>query len=223
MSHYGLNGRFLLDKIPIEFSEIPRAQWNGTVTPAAQTLPKPVRAFSYCSCKKYTKVRYWGDLRRTIWSTGKGPTKMRTGQSGPCSFKFRSDQTEMVHSNGCTNRNFRNFGLNGKRPLNYWKCVSNFPSPDWHYWRWLFELFNHGAFSILVNTLPPRTRFLHCFADGLNQKFISVCGASCRVVRCQVLRIKWNFKFLERKKVFVISKSVVFKEWSQEETDKARS
>ena len=72
MSHYGLNGRFLLDKIPIEFSEIPRAQWNGTVTPAAQTLPKPVRAFSYCSCKKYTKVRYWGDLRRTIWSNGKG-------------------------------------------------------------------------------------------------------------------------------------------------------
>ena len=118
------------------------------------------------------------------------PTKMRTGQSGPCTFKFRSDQTEVVHSSGCTNRNFRNFGLNGKRPLNYWKCVSNFPSPDWHYWRWLFELFNHGAFSILVNTLPPRTLFRHCFADGLNQKFISVCGAWCRVVRCQVLRIQ---------------------------------
>ena len=129
----------------------------------------------------------------------------------------------MVHSNGCTNRNFRNFGLNGKGPLNYWKCVSNFPSPDWHYWRWLFELFNHGAFSILVNTLRPRTLFRHCFADGLNQKFISVCGSSCRVVRCQVLRIQWNFKSLERKKVFVISKSVVLKGWSQEETDKASS
>ena len=118
------------------------------------------------------------------------PTKMTTGQSGPCTFKFRSNQSEMVHSIGCTNRNFRNFGFDGKCPLNYWKCVSNFPSPDWHYWRWLFELFNHGAFSILVNTLRPRTLFRHCFADGLNQKFISVCGASCRVVRCQVLRIQ---------------------------------
>ena len=29
---------------------------------------------------------------------------------------FRSDQTEMVRSIWCTNRNFRNFGLNGKRP-----------------------------------------------------------------------------------------------------------
>ena len=29
---------------------------------------------------------------------------------------FRSDQTEMVRSILCTNRNFRNFGLNGKRP-----------------------------------------------------------------------------------------------------------
>ena len=202
---------------------------NGTVLWLRLHRPDPShRAFSYCSCKKYTKVRYWGDLRETIWSNGKGhfvPTDQndQTGQSGPCTFKFRSDQTEMVHSIGCTNRNFRNFGFDGKCPLNYWKCVSNFPSPDWHYWRWLFELFNHGAFSILVNTLRPRTLFRHCFADGLNQKFISVCGASCRVVRCQVLRIQWNFKSLERKKVFVISKSVVLKGWSQEETDKASS
>ena len=29
---------------------------------------------------------------------------------------FRSDQTEMVRSISCTKRNFRNFGLNGKRP-----------------------------------------------------------------------------------------------------------
>ena len=65
--------------------------------------------------------------------------------------------------------------------------------------------------QILVNTLRPRTIFPHCFADGLNQKFISVCGARCSVVRCQVLRIQWNFKFLERKKVSVISKSVVLK------------
>ena len=29
---------------------------------------------------------------------------------------FRSDQTEMVRSIWCSNRNYRNFGLNGKRP-----------------------------------------------------------------------------------------------------------
>ena len=29
---------------------------------------------------------------------------------------FRSDQTEKVRSIWCTNRNYRNFGLNGKRP-----------------------------------------------------------------------------------------------------------
>ena len=153
---------------------------NGTVLWLRLHRPDPShRAFSYCSCKKYTKVRYWGDLRRTIWSNGKGhfvPTHQndQTGQSGPCTFKFRSDQTELVHSNGCT-------------------------------------------------TLRPRTLFRHCFADGLNQKFISVCGSSCRVVRCQVLRIQWNFKSLERKKVFVISKSFVLKGCSQEETDKASS
>ena len=68
------------------------------------------------------------------WKGNFAPTDQndQTGHSGPCSFKFRSDQTEMVHSIGCTNQNFLNFGLNGKRPLNYWKCVSNFPSPDWH-------------------------------------------------------------------------------------------
>ena len=95
---------------------------NGTVLWLRLHRPDPShRAFSYCSCKKYTKVRYWGDLRETIWSNGKGhfvPTDQndQTGQSGPCTFKFRSNQTEMVHSIGCTNRNFRNFGLNWKLP-----------------------------------------------------------------------------------------------------------
>ena len=128
---------------------------NGTLLWLRLHRPDPKqRTFSYCSCEKYTKVRYWGGLRRTVWWNGKGhfvPTDQndQTGQSGPCTFKFRSDQTEMVHSIGCSNRNFRNFRLNWKRPLNYWKCVSTFPSPDWHYWRWLFELFNYGAFSNL--------------------------------------------------------------------------
>ena len=103
---------------------------NGTVL---LHRPDPShRSFSYCFCKKYTKVLYWGDLRGTVWSNGKGyfvPTDQndQTAQSGPCTFKFRSDQTDVP-----TEINLRNFGFNGKRPLNYWKCVSNFPSPDWH-------------------------------------------------------------------------------------------
>ena len=35
-----------------------------------------------------------------------------------CSQIFRSDRTETVRSNLISNRNFRNFGLNGKRPWN---------------------------------------------------------------------------------------------------------
>ena len=35
---------------------------------------------------------------------------------------FRSDQTEMVRSIWCTNRNYRNFGLNGKRPKSFLFC-----------------------------------------------------------------------------------------------------
>ena len=38
---------------------------------------------------------------------------------------FRSDQTQMVRSIWCTNRNFRNLGLNGKRP---WIGWSKFPT-----------------------------------------------------------------------------------------------
>ena len=152
---------------------------NGTVLWLRLHRPDPShRAFSYCSCKKYTKVRYWGDLRRTIWSNGKGhfvPTDQNDDRSKwTMHLQIQVGPNRLVHSNGCT-------------------------------------------------TLRPRTLFRHCFADGLNQKFISVCASSCRVVRCQVLRIQWNFKSLERKKVFVISKSVVLKGWSQEETDKASS
>ena len=42
-----------------------------------------------------------------------GPIKVDHLQS--CSQIFRSDQTQMVRSISCTNRNFGNFGLNGKR------------------------------------------------------------------------------------------------------------
>ena len=36
---------------------------------------------------------------------------------------FRSEQTEMVRSISCTNRNYRNFGWNGKHPVFLRLCV----------------------------------------------------------------------------------------------------
>ena len=48
---------------------------------------------------------------------------------------FRSEQTEMAHSIWCTNRNFRSFGLNGKRPrilgADHWK---SYCGVVWSYW-----------------------------------------------------------------------------------------
>ena len=58
------------------------------------------------------------------------------------SWIFWSDQTEMVRSIWCTNRNFRNFEFNGKRPQFYFygkswasavRCILHYPahSNDW--------------------------------------------------------------------------------------------
>ena len=72
-------------------------------------------ASGYCSCKQGT----------TILSNGKGPSRVRpTENTRPVKEDrlqsqyriFRQDQTEIVCSILCTNRNFRNLGLNGKRP-----------------------------------------------------------------------------------------------------------
>ena len=88
-------------KFQCEITEIPRAEWNGTLR---LHRPDPShRAFGYCSCKQDTKERYWeqqfcqvGSTDRNVWATGPG-----------------SEQTEMVRSICYTNRNFRNLGFNG--------------------------------------------------------------------------------------------------------------
>ena len=108
---------------------------NGTILWLRLHRPYPGhRAFGYCSCRAGYKRAVRGT---TIWSNGKEHF-LPTGQSGPCTFKFRSEQTKAVRSIGCTNQNFRNFGSIRKCPMNYWKYVSSFPSTDWHYWRWRF-------------------------------------------------------------------------------------
>ena len=79
------------------------------------------------SCKQDRKERYWGQqfcqMERDI--SGR-PTEMTrpvtVDHLQSWSRIFRSDQTEMVRSIWCTNRNYRNFGLNGKRPKSFLFC-----------------------------------------------------------------------------------------------------
>ena len=131
------------------------------MTTFAQTLPRPPRVWLLFLYKAGYKRAVRGT---TIWSNGKEHF-LPSGQSGPCTFKFRSEQTKAVRSIGCTNQNFRNFGSIGKRPMNYWKYVSNFPSPDWHIGDGFFNFSIMARSQILVNTLHPRTLYRHCFAD----------------------------------------------------------
>ena len=106
-------------KFRFEISEIPRAQWNGTFW-----LHRPDTshcASGYCSWKQDTKERYWEQqfcqIERDI---SVPPTEMTrpvtVDHLQSWSQIFRTDQTEIVCSIWCTNRSFRNFGLNEKCP-----------------------------------------------------------------------------------------------------------
>ena len=75
-----------------------------------------------CSCKQDTKEQYWG---QQFWQMERDISVRPTEMTRPVTVDhlqswsriFGSDQTEMVRSIWWTNRNFRNFGLNGKRPF----------------------------------------------------------------------------------------------------------
>ena len=102
------------------------AVWNfGNSTFPMERLRRPDPshiAFGYCSCKQDTKEGYWGQqfcqMEREI---SVQPTEMtrlvKEDHLLSWSRICQSDQTEIVRSIWCTNQNFRNFGLNGKRPI----------------------------------------------------------------------------------------------------------
>ena len=111
-------GRF---RFPVwrNFGNSTYTQWNGTFR---LHRPEPSNhAFGYCSCKQDTKTAV---LRTTIWQMERVISSRPTEITRPVKVEhlqswsrvFRSDQTEMVCSNWCTNRQFRNFELKGKRP-----------------------------------------------------------------------------------------------------------
>ena len=101
-----------------EISEISRAQWSCTFR--LQGRDPSHRAFGYCSCKQDTKeLHCWQQFCQMERDILVRPTEMtrsvKVDHLQSWSPIFRSDQTKMVRSIWCTNRNFRNFGLNGKR------------------------------------------------------------------------------------------------------------
>ena len=73
------------------------------------------------SCKQDRKERYWG---QQFWQMGRDISVRPTEMTRPVTVDhlqswsriFRSDQTEKVRSIWCTNRNYRNFGVEWKAP-----------------------------------------------------------------------------------------------------------
>ena len=101
-------------KVRLEISEIPRAQWNGTFQVAQTRSTQAIVPFNLCAGKRK------GVLGTAMLSNGEGHFGLtdrneQTGKSGsrPWSQIFRSHRTKMP----CSNWNFRNFELNGKRPF----------------------------------------------------------------------------------------------------------
>ena len=95
-------GRFHSTKIPVLISKVPRAQWNSIFR--LHIPDASHRAFGYCS-RNGARVVLGID---------------QTSQSGPSSMVVpnipvgpnRNGPFDLI-----SNRNFRNFGLSGKRPI----------------------------------------------------------------------------------------------------------
>ena len=112
-------GAFHSTKIPIwNFGNL-RTFWIGTFR---LHRPDPShRAFGYCSCNQDTREQHWEQqfcqMERDISVLTTEMTRPVKEDHLPQSWSrmFRSDQIKSVHSIWCTNRKFRNFGLNGKR------------------------------------------------------------------------------------------------------------
>ena len=103
-------------KFRFEISEIPRA--HSSCTDPTQATARLVIVFVSRIQNSGTGDNNFVKWKRTFRSDR--PTEMtrpvKVDNVQNWSRIFRSNQTEMVRSIWCTNRNFRNFGLNRKRP-----------------------------------------------------------------------------------------------------------
>ena len=133
-------------KFRFEISEILRVQWNGTFR---LHRPDPShRALGYCSCSRIQKSGT-GDNNLSNGKEHFGPTDRndQTGQRG----RPRSDETEMVRSILCSNRNYRKFRsktqwIGSVQPEKFRKHGSIF---------WGGPLFPVGPVGILVEWIAP--------------------------------------------------------------------
>ena len=126
--HVSNYGRFhATKKNRLEISEIPRAQWNvhsGWTDPtqATGTLDMVIVIVRRIQ-KSSTGDNNFVNSVRPIEITR--PVKVDHFRSW--SRILRSDQNKMIRSIWCTNRNFRNFGLNGMHPIVYIVQEHTFP------------------------------------------------------------------------------------------------
>ena len=95
-------------KFRFEISEISLVQWNGTFR--LHRLDQSHRTFGFCSRKQNAKERYWG---KQFWQMERDISVRPTFNGGP-QLPVGSNRKGPFYL--IFNRNFRNFGLNGKRP-----------------------------------------------------------------------------------------------------------
>ena len=102
-------------KFRFEISEIPRALSSCTdpTQATAHLVIVLVSRIQNSGTRDNNFVKWKRDISVPLTEMTR-PVKVDNLQSW--SRIFRSNQTQMVRSIWCTNQNFRNFGLNGKRP-----------------------------------------------------------------------------------------------------------
>ena len=111
-----LLGRFLFNKNSgLKFRKFHVS--NGTVHCGCSDPTQATGWLVIVNCKHDPKEWYWG---QQFWEMERNISVRPTNISGP-PLKLVPNilvrPNEMIRSIWCTNRNFRNFGLNGKRPL----------------------------------------------------------------------------------------------------------
>ena len=172
MSHYGLNGRFLLNKIPVwNFgnSTCPMERYcdSGCTDPTqttARLVIVLVRSIQKCGTEEIWGKQF-GQMERAISFR---PTKMTRpvkvdhapSNSGRTKPKWSIPLDVPTEISGI-------LGWMESSPLNpvteLLEMRFKFPFTRLGYWRWLFELFNYGAFSNLGKHFTTQNNFSALF------------------------------------------------------------
>ena len=98
----------------LKISKVRCAHWNGAFR---MQRPDPShRTFGYCSCKQEAKERYWThQFRQMERDISVRLTEISEPSKAIPNIPVGTNRNGPFHL--ISNRNFRNFGLNGKRPI----------------------------------------------------------------------------------------------------------